>query len=51
MQTIIAPKRRVIGVGNVGRELGKATYTIYSPYSDRLEFKAVRYGNKKGFGN
>ena len=51
VQTITAPKRRVVGVGNVGRELGKATYTLYSPYSDRLEFKTVYYGSKKGFGN
>ena len=51
VQTITAPKRRVVGVGNVGREPGKATYTLYSPYSDRLEFKTVYYGGKKGFGN
>ncbi|HEY9767761.1 MAG TPA: metallophosphatase [Coleofasciculaceae cyanobacterium] len=57
VQTITAPQRRVIGVGNVGRELGKATYTLYNPYSEivfgkalgeRLEFKTVFYGNKKG---
>ncbi|MDJ0842635.1 metallophosphatase [Crocosphaera sp.] len=51
MQTMTAPKRRVVGVGNVGREPGKATYTLYSPNSDRLEFKTVYYGDKKGFGN
>ena len=51
MQTITAPKRRVVGVGNVGREPGMATYTLYNPYSDRLEFKTVFYGSKKGFGN
>ena len=51
VQTITTPKRRVVGVGNVGRELGKATYTLYSPKSDRLEFKTVYYGSKKGFGN
>jgi hypothetical protein len=45
IQTITAPQRTVIGVGNVGRELGKATYTLYSPESDRLEFKTVYYGN------
>jgi hypothetical protein len=50
VQTITAPKRRVVGVGNVGRETGKATYTLYSPESDRLEFKTIFYGNKKGFG-
>jgi hypothetical protein len=51
VQTITAPKKRVIGVGNVGREPGKATYTLYNPKSDRLEFKTVFYGKKKGFGN
>jgi len=49
VQTITAPPRRVVGVGNVGRETGKATYTLYNPNSDRLEFKTVYYGNKKGF--
>ena len=51
MQTMTAPKRRVVGVGNVGREPGNATYTLYSPNSDRLEFKTVYYGEKKGVGN
>ncbi len=51
VQTITASKRRVVGVGNVGREAGKSTYTLYNPYSDSLEFKTVFYGGKKGFGN
>lgn len=50
VQTVLAPKKRVVGVGNVGRESGKATYTLYNPYSDFLEFKTVFYGKKKGFG-
>ena len=29
---------------------GVGKTTLYSPYSDRLEFKKVYYGNKKGFG-
>jgi hypothetical protein len=29
----------------VGREPGKATYTLYSPESDLLEFKTVYYDN------
>jgi hypothetical protein len=45
VQTITVSKRRVVGVGNVGREPGKATYTLYNPLSDRLEFKTVYYGN------
>jgi hypothetical protein len=41
--------RQVVGVGNVGRVPGQATYTLYNPYSDRVEFKTVRYGSGKGF--
>ncbi|NEO88816.1 MAG: metallophosphoesterase [Moorea sp. SIO3G5] len=51
VETITAPKRRVVGVGNVGKEPGKATYTLYSPNSDFLEFKTVFYGHKKVTGN
>ncbi|WP_366514144.1 phosphoesterase-related protein [Moorena sp. SIO3I6] len=51
VETITAPKRRVVGVGNVGKEPGKATYTLYSPNSDFLEFKTVFYSHKKGSGN
>lgn len=43
IQTVKAPQKQVIGVGNVGREPGKATYTLYNPNSDRLEFKTVFY--------
>lgn len=50
VQTIAAPKRRVIGVGNVGREWGKATYTLYDPNSDRVTAQTVFYDRKKGFG-
>jgi hypothetical protein len=47
--TILSP-RRIIGVGSVGRVEGKASYTLYHPGSNKLEFKTVRYGAKKGFG-
>ena len=47
--TVLSP-RRIIGVGSVGRIEGKASYTIYYPGSNKLEFKTVRYGTKKGFG-
>jgi hypothetical protein len=50
VQTITAPQRRVVGVGNVGRETGKATYTLYNPNSDHLDFQTVFYRHKKGFG-
>jgi hypothetical protein len=38
--------RRVIGVGNVGRSPGKATYTLYHPASNQVEFRTVRYGGQ-----
>jgi diadenosine tetraphosphatase ApaH/serine/threonine PP2A family protein phosphatase len=47
--TVLSP-RRIIGVGSVGRIEGKASYTLYHPGSNKLEFKTVRYGIKKGFG-
>jgi hypothetical protein len=50
VQTITAPPRRVVGVGNVGRETGKATYTLYNPNSDRLKFQTVFYDDKQRFG-
>jgi hypothetical protein len=49
VQTATASPRRVIGVGNVGREPGKATYTLYDPDTNRVEFRTVRYGESKGF--
>ncbi len=49
VQTATASPRRVIGVGNVGREPGKATYTLYDPDTNRVEFRTVRYGMGKGF--
>jgi hypothetical protein len=41
--TVMSPQKRVIGVGNVGREPGQASYTLYSPYSNKVEFKIVMY--------
>lgn len=48
-QAILVKPRQVIGVGNVGRIFGQATYTLYSPHTDRIEFRTVRYGSGKGF--
>lgn len=42
--------QRIIGVGSIGRIAEKASYTLYHPGSNKLEFKTVRYGAKKGFG-
>jgi hypothetical protein len=47
--TNIDSPRQVIGVGNVGRKLGEATYTIYNPNTNHVEFRTVRYGEGKGF--
>lgn len=41
--------RQIVGVGNVGRIPGQATYTLYHPNSNRIEFKTVRYGSGRGF--
>jgi hypothetical protein len=50
-QTVTVSPRQVIGVGNVGRIPGQATYTLYHPGSNKVEFQTVYYGNKKGFQN
>ncbi|NJM27813.1 MAG: metallophosphatase [Pseudanabaena sp. RU_4_16] len=42
-------ERFIIGVGNVGHNPGQATYTLYSPGSDLVKFKTVRYGENRGF--
>ena len=48
-QTIKMTPSQVIGVGNVGRTPGEATYTLYNPIANQVEFKTVRYGQSKGF--
>lgn len=48
-QTATVRPRQIIGVGNVGRIPGRATYTLYNPYSNIVEFKTVRYGAGRGF--
>ncbi|MEB3336539.1 MAG: metallophosphatase [Leptolyngbyaceae bacterium] len=48
-QSTLVQPRQVIGVGNVGRTPGQATYTLYHPYTNQVEFKTVRYGSGKGF--
>jgi hypothetical protein len=42
-QTINIQSRQVIGVGNVGRTFGQATYTLYNPNTNQVEFKTVHY--------
>lgn len=48
-QTVTVTPRQVIGVGNVGRTPGQATYTLYNPGTNQVEFKTLYYGNSKGF--
>jgi hypothetical protein len=47
--TQITPKR-LIGVGNVGRNRGEANYVLYNPGNNELRFKTVKYTAAKGFG-
>jgi hypothetical protein len=42
--------RQIVGVGNVGKEPGTATYTLYSPNTNAVSFRTVRYGTQgRGF--
>jgi len=41
--------RRIVGVGNVGRTWGQATYTLYNPANNHVTFKTVKYSKTKGF--
>lgn len=42
-QTVEFKNKKVIGVGAVGRDLGTATYTLYNPYSNQVNFCKVDY--------
>jgi hypothetical protein len=42
--------RRVVGVGSVGRQVGKASYVLYNPGTDQVSFKQVQGSIAKGFG-
>jgi diadenosine tetraphosphatase ApaH/serine/threonine PP2A family protein phosphatase len=47
-----APLKRIVNAGSVGEPRHgrpNATYTLYHPKTDRVEFKTVRYGAGKGF--
>lgn len=47
--TIKKNPSQIIGVGNVGRTPKEATYTLYNPNANQVEFKTIRYGQSKGF--
>ncbi|MBR8828535.1 MAG: metallophosphatase [Gomphosphaeria aponina SAG 52.96 = DSM 107014] len=42
-QTMTTAQKRLIGVGSVGRKPPKATYTLYNPYTNGVEFRTVYY--------
>ncbi len=35
--------RQIVGVGNVGRTAGQASYTLYNPYTNTVQFQQVVY--------
>jgi hypothetical protein len=41
--------RQVVGVGSVGRVAGEASYVLYNPDVNHVEFKTLLYGSSKGF--
>lgn len=48
-QTIKTTPRRVVGVGSVGPTPGEATYTLYDPATNQVQFRSIRYHFNKGF--
>jgi hypothetical protein len=42
--------RRVVGVGNVGRQAGHVSYVLYNPGNDQVSFKRVPSTVAQGFG-
>ena len=49
-EIVTIKSKKVVGVGNVGRVPGTATYTLYAPGSGQVKFRSVNYGSYKGFG-
>lgn len=45
-----ASNKFVVGVGSVGLNPNKASYTLYNPNSGQIQFKEVPYGWGEGFG-
>jgi hypothetical protein len=48
-QAVWVKPRQIVGVGNVGRTPGHATYTLYNPNSNQIEFRTTRYAAGRGF--
>ena len=40
-QAVTVASRQIVGVGNVGRTAGEATYTLYDPGTNRVQFQTV----------
>lgn len=38
--------RQIVGVGNVGRLPGYASYTLYNPYANTVQFQQVHYSDR-----
>ncbi len=38
--------RQIVGVGNVGRLAGYASYTLYNPYANTVQFQQVHYSDR-----
>ena len=36
-------QKKIIGVGNVGKNPHQATYTLYNPYNDQLKLQSIKY--------
>jgi hypothetical protein len=50
VQSVQLQPKRLIGVGNVGQTPGEASYVLYHPGNNELQFKTVKYNAAKGFG-
>jgi hypothetical protein len=48
-QTVELPAKRVIGCGNVGQSPGEASYVLYNPGNNSVQFKTAKYIAAKGF--
>jgi hypothetical protein len=48
-QTVELPAKRVVGVGNVGRSPGEASYVLYNPGNNSVQFRTAKYVAARGF--
>ncbi|BAQ66017.1 hypothetical protein [Geminocystis sp. NIES-3709] len=38
-------KKRLIGVGNIGKTANRTSYTLYNSYNNQLKFRKINYQN------